>query len=70
MELRDKLVVRPDKRITLADWDPAETLVFENESAVEKTEKSINDSPRHERPQSPGLPGDVVQGASTCRGSS
>ncbi len=41
MELRDRFVVRPDKRITLADWDPRETLGLEKESAVEKTEKSI-----------------------------
>ena len=41
MELRDKLVVRPDKPFTLADWDPAGTLGFEKESALEKTERSI-----------------------------
>ena len=41
MELRDRFVVRPDKRIALADWDPGETLGLEKESAVEKTEKSI-----------------------------
>ena len=41
MELRDRLTVRPDKPLTLADWDPHETLGFEKESAVEKTEKAI-----------------------------
>jgi len=41
MELRDKLVVRPDKPVKLRDWDPAETLGLEKESAVEKTEKSM-----------------------------
>lgn len=41
MELRDRFVVRPDKRSKLADWDPRETLGLEKESAVEKTEKSI-----------------------------
>src|SRR2546427_2695751 len=41
MDLRDKLVVRPDKRITLADWDPAETLGLDKEAAAEKTEQNI-----------------------------
>jgi PPK2 family polyphosphate:nucleotide phosphotransferase len=41
MTLRDRLVVRPDRRVTLADWAPDETLGFRKESAVEETEKSI-----------------------------
>jgi len=41
MDLRDKLVVRPDKRITLADWDPGETLGLDKEAAAEKTEQNI-----------------------------
>src|SRR3989442_4808208 len=41
MELRDRLIVPPDKPLTLADWDPDETLGFEKEAAVEKTEKAI-----------------------------
>ena len=41
MELRDKLVVRPDKRITLADWDPGDTLGLDKEAAAEKTEQNI-----------------------------
>ena len=41
MDLRDKLVVRPDKRITLADWDPRETLGLDKEAAAEKTEQNI-----------------------------
>jgi len=41
MELRDKLIVRPEKRLTLADWDPDETLGLQKEGAVEKTEKTI-----------------------------
>ncbi len=41
MELRDRFVVHPDKRIRLADWDPGETLGLEKDSAVEQTEKSI-----------------------------
>src|SRR5690348_4173302 len=41
MGLREKLIVRPDKRVTLADWDPEATLGLEKGSAVEQTEKSI-----------------------------
>jgi len=41
MELRDRFVVHPDKRIRLADWDPGETLGLEKDSAVEQTEMSI-----------------------------
>jgi len=41
MRLRDRLVVHPDKRVTLADWDADETLGFQKGAAVEKTEKSI-----------------------------
>src|SRR6267378_4052664 len=41
MRLRDRLVVHPDKRVTLADWDADETLGFQKAAAVEKTEKSI-----------------------------
>src|SRR2546427_210807 len=41
MELRDRLTVRPDKPLTLTDWDPDETLGFEKAAAVEKTEKAI-----------------------------
>ncbi len=41
MELRDRFVVHPDKRIRLADWDPGETLGLEKDSAVEQTEKNI-----------------------------
>src|SRR2546428_4597536 len=41
MDLRDKLVVSPDKRITLADWDPGETLGLDKEAAAEKTEQNI-----------------------------
>ena len=41
MDLRDKLVLRPDKRITLADCDPGETLGLDKEAAAEKTEKNI-----------------------------
>ena len=26
MELRDELIVRPETRLTLAEWDPDETL--------------------------------------------
>ena len=40
MDLRDKLVLRPDKRITLADWDPGETLGLDKEAAAEKTEQT------------------------------
>src|SRR6267378_4052665 len=41
MRLRDRLVVHPDKRVMLADWDADETLGFQKAAAVEKTEKSI-----------------------------
>jgi len=41
MKLRDKLVVRADKRITLADWDPGDTLGLDKEGAAEQTEKNI-----------------------------
>jgi len=41
MDLRDKLVVRPGTRLTLAEWHPDDTLGLEKESAAEKTEKSI-----------------------------
>src|SRR2546425_9213186 len=41
MDLRDKLVLRPDKRITLADWDPGDTLGLDKEAAAEKTEQNI-----------------------------
>ena len=41
MELRDKLMVRPEKRLALADSDPGETLGLQKEAAIEKTEKTI-----------------------------
>jgi len=41
MKLRDRLVVRPEKRSSLSDWDPAETLGLEKDSAAEQTEKNI-----------------------------
>jgi PPK2 family polyphosphate:nucleotide phosphotransferase len=41
MDLRDKLLLRPDRRITLADRDPGETLGLDKEAAAEKTEKNI-----------------------------
>ena len=41
MKLRDKLVVRPEKPFSLANWDPAETLGLEKDSAAEKTEQNI-----------------------------
>ncbi|HVH09782.1 MAG TPA: polyphosphate kinase 2 family protein [Gemmatimonadales bacterium] len=41
MTLRDKLIVRPGKRVGLADWDPADTLGYEKEPAAEETEKGI-----------------------------
>jgi len=41
MDLRDKLLLRPDTRITLADRDPGETLELDKEAAAEKTEKNI-----------------------------
>jgi len=41
MDLRDKLLLRPDTRITLADRDPGETLGLDKEAAAEKTEKNI-----------------------------
>jgi len=41
MRLRNRLVVHPDKRVTLADWDADETLGFQKAAAVEKTEKRI-----------------------------
>jgi len=41
MALRDRLVVRPDRRVALADWDPDETLGFRKEAALEETEKTI-----------------------------
>lgn len=41
MKLRDKLVVRADKRITLADWDPGDTLGLDKGGAAEQTEKNI-----------------------------
>ena len=41
MDLRDKLLLRPDTRITLADRDPGETMELDKEAAAEKTEKNI-----------------------------
>ncbi|HXL53099.1 MAG TPA: polyphosphate kinase 2 family protein [Gemmatimonadales bacterium] len=41
MDLRDKLLLRPDTRITLADRDPGETMGLDKEAAAEKTEKNI-----------------------------
>ena len=41
MDLREKLLLRPDTRITLADRDPGETLGLDKEAAAEKTEKNI-----------------------------
>jgi PPK2 family polyphosphate:nucleotide phosphotransferase len=41
MDLRDKLLLRPDRRITLANRDPGETLGLDKEAAAEKTEKNI-----------------------------
>ena len=41
MKLRDRLIVRSDKRFSLAARDPAETLGLEKASAIERTEQSI-----------------------------
>src|SRR5216683_140635 len=41
MDLRDKLLLRPDTRITLTDRDPGETMELDKEAAAEKTEKNI-----------------------------
>ncbi len=41
MKLRDKLVVHADQRITLADWDPGDTLGLDKEGAAGKTEQNI-----------------------------
>src|SRR5882762_3596735 len=41
MDLRDKLLLRPDTRITLADWDPGDTLGLDKAGAAETTEKNV-----------------------------
>ncbi len=41
MKLRDKLVVRPERPFSLANWDSGETLGLEKDSAAEKTEQNI-----------------------------
>jgi PPK2 family polyphosphate:nucleotide phosphotransferase len=42
MKLRDKLLVRPGKRVRLADWDPGDTLGFKKNAATRaQIERSI-----------------------------
>jgi PPK2 family polyphosphate:nucleotide phosphotransferase len=41
MKLHDKLLVGPDKKVKLSEWDPADTLGFDKDGARTKTEDSI-----------------------------